>query len=247
VCDRTINSDYYPKKNVFISIRKTYESIGILKDMQIKLPPIDGYCVENQGDRNYGTLLWLRQAHAIPDYIVDSFPGAREGRTYRIHRKRVLRSQRGILLELDRLGVLDIFHEREVETASPNSATRKLLSRDTWLDIQDDSVQAHILYEFGAATIYAGINPQVTVHRTNERNEDQQIGQLVRSEFERTGNIPGGLQMEQHELAAVRELDQFFLARNGAMAVLVFGGYHNFGDGWSSGSPMIYSKRFDGD
>lgn len=201
-----------------------------------------GYRLENDGDPSKGTILWLKDIHHPPDYLTQSLPGGKSNPHYLSIMEAIIKCQHGILIELDRLGITDIFPEDQVETFRASDSPP--FHREIWLGENIGGLEAFLLSQFRAPLIYAGLNHRVTLHKTISKEEIVRIHAITKQMYECHEPIPMDLIVQRLQQLTIKEMDDFLSQNPGAWAVLVYGGRHDFSRGWTTRQPLIYSRRF---
>lgn len=196
--------------------------------------------VENEGDPSVGTIHYIRQLHK------DLFSDSVDSKTAMY--------QYNILKELDALGYNHIFAEGNTEDT---------YSRGTWVtefikeDFNDgipekpNAEQLRNLYLYGAASVYAVINPDVVLHKADDYSANSRaVFRIIASVLSGEVIDPGDETLKRdmdidREQAAIESLSGYLSEHPGDSVVLIYGGAHEFKDNLTSDfNPRLYCISF---
>lgn len=224
------------------------------------------YALDNVGNKNYGRIIFLRQAHIAPC-------GQDESRA-----RAVARYQHEVLKELIKLGKKHLFVEGQTKDVLPDelikfiianvSKYEKYTPEQLWKEVfnfaHGEKAYEHIskayekgiiepvtedqlkvLYTYHASAVYAFLNREVFLHKSVEEGDSRALGMIS---LMATMNNSEKLFKEMndfHEKLIRNELRRFFKDYKGEEVVLVLGAMHNVDDlTYRSFNPQIVSKVF---
>lgn len=224
------------------------------------------YALDNQGNSNYGRVIFLRQFHA-------AVVGQNEERA-----KKIALYQNEILKELIKLNKKHVFVEGLTSNVFPESYLEPLIrvvpeferytNKQLWEGFfnlaNGDKAYEHIskayksgitesvteeqlkvLYTYHASAIYAFLHREAFLHKTTDEKDARALGMLaLMSSMNQSENLAKQMN-DFHEKLIRKELRSFFKDYRGEEVVLVLGAMHNIDDlVYRSFNPQIVSKLF---
>lgn len=225
-----------------------------------------GYALDNEGNSDYGRVIFLRQFHA-------SVIGQNEERA-----KKIAIYQNEILKELIKLNPKHVLAEGLTSDVLPKeileflvltaSEFKKYTSGQLWIEsfnlAHGDKAYEHIskaykegisdpptedqlkvLYVYHASAIYAFLNNEVYLHKATDEKDARVLSMIsLMASMNRSEDLSKQLN-EMHEKLIRKELRSFFKNNRGEEVVLVLGAMHNIDDlVYRSFNPQIISKIF---
>lgn len=224
------------------------------------------YALDNQGNSNYGRVVFLRQFHS-------SALGQDEERG-----KKIAYYQNEVLKELLKLNLEHVFAEGLTSDVLPKrlleqlievvSQFKKYTSEQLWIEYfnlaHGDEAYEHIskaykegisdpptedqlkvLYIYHASAIYAFLNSDVHLHKTTDEKNARALGMISLMVSMNQSESLAKQMNEFHEKLIRKELRSFFKDNRGEEVVLVLGAMHNIDDlVYRSFNPQIVSKLF---
>ena len=202
--------------------------------------------VELEGNPNAGEVVFIRQIHDRPGLPPDV-------------KQLIGQYQFRILQELTDRKVKDVFAESLYEDIVPGDprrndpkgmigAVKKIFPNG--VPSEPNPLQLNMLTNVGACSIYAYLNPDVTLHRTYANYAEYM---KIDAEIKRWSTSPKGMDkamdivLNKREELATRELMAFLKQNPGKKVALVFGVSHEFKDDLlkQASLPVLTSVKFN--